>query len=383
MNAPEIINPAQLVLQHATDAMSATDVARTLYATDRPTKLQILNAGKNLKELGAQGLIEMEPRAGGVPFYRLIAAPEYTPVTDDNPTERAPEVVTISPDAAPSPADVSLIDGGKTEAIDWTAPELQYLAQEDYETPPPADPKLLAMANRAISDQLDEYRAELSSIAGVCADYLPDPSDLSTASAVEIMDLLIDAQHAHIQHLTTELAGSELCRDSLRADSLRLDAWRKAGEIIGADSPGALIDVFRAAENEADALLGKLLTAQQAHAALRDPLDSEDANSHAGLQRTIQDLRDRAVEQAEQYKADIARMAAEIDALRADNEALMRDPIGYLVRAAKRQPRTFASIDAAREAAMAAIRAGAQRAEVCPMLAPVGVARKGAEWRAA
>ena len=371
MNAPEIINPAHLILQHADDAMSATDVARKLYATDKPTKLQILDAGKKLKALGALGLIEMEPRAGGVPFYRLIVAPE---------------VVTISPDAA---------------QIDKPTPKTTATALTDAQREEFTLLGVLADIRAAIGDdsrimlgdlaahigkrckERNDLRTHLSHIACVCADYLPDPSDSTTVRAVEIMDLLIDAQHAHIQHLSTELAGSELCRDSLRADALRLDAWRKAGEIIGADSPGELIDVVRAAENEAESLRGKLFTAQQAHAALRDPLDREDANSHAGLQRTIQELRDRAVEQAEQYKADIARMAAEIDALRADNEALMRDPVGYLVRAAKRQPRTFASIEAAREAALAAIRAGAQRAEVCPMLAPVGVARKGAEWRAA
>ena len=39
-------------------------------------------------------------------------------------------------------------------AIDWTAPEMQYLAPKDYDLPP-ADPALLASANRILSDRLE------------------------------------------------------------------------------------------------------------------------------------------------------------------------------------------------------------------------------------
>ena len=53
---------------------------------------------------------------------------------------------------------------------------------------------------------------------------------------------------------------------------------------------------------------------------------------------------------------------------------------GYIVRAAKRKPRTIMDHDKAREAALSAIRAGAQRAEVFAIV-PVGAARRGAEWR--
>ena len=55
---------------------------------------------------------------------------------------------------------------------------------------------------------------------------------------------------------------------------------------------------------------------------------------------------------------------------------------GYLVRASKRKPRTLLAADKAREAALGAIRAGAQRAEVFALV-PVGQARRGAEWRSA
>lgn len=58
------------------------------------------------------------------------------------------------------------------------------------------------------------------------------------------------------------------------------------------------------------------------------------------------------------------------------------EPAGYLVRAAKRKPRTLQAEDKAREAALGAIRAGAPRAEVFALV-PVGHARRGVEWRSA
>lgn len=58
------------------------------------------------------------------------------------------------------------------------------------------------------------------------------------------------------------------------------------------------------------------------------------------------------------------------------------EPAGYLVRAAKRKPRTLQAEDKAREAALGAIRAGAPRAEVFALV-PLGHARRGVEWRSA
>ena len=54
--------------------------------------------------------------------------------------------------------------------------------------------------------------------------------------------------------------------------------------------------------------------------------------------------------------------------------------VGYLVRVTKRRPRYIVKPERAREAALAAVRAGAGRAEVLAVV-PVGTARRGAEWR--
>ena len=54
--------------------------------------------------------------------------------------------------------------------------------------------------------------------------------------------------------------------------------------------------------------------------------------------------------------------------------------VGYLVRVTKRRPRYVTQPERARDAALAAVRAGAGRAEVLAVV-PVGIARRGAEWR--
>ena len=84
MNAPENtpaaypINLAHEVLLKSDDAMCVDEVARAIIGK-KPTKANIKPVAKLLKELADLGLIEMEPRAGGVPFYRLIVASESLP----------------------------------------------------------------------------------------------------------------------------------------------------------------------------------------------------------------------------------------------------------------------------------------------------------------
>ena len=79
MNAPETIteaiNQAHDTLAHHDEAMSADQIAYELAGRIKPTKAHTKEAVKQLKQLADLGMIEMEPRAGGVPFYRLIAEP--------------------------------------------------------------------------------------------------------------------------------------------------------------------------------------------------------------------------------------------------------------------------------------------------------------------
>ena len=258
MNAPENtpaaypINLAHEVLLKSDSALCVEDVARAIVGK-KPTKADIKPVAKLLKELADLGLIEMEPRAGGVPFYRLIVASESLPTKTYPPeTLRA------------------MIEEHEAEK----AGELSFLAPEDYEMPP-ADPALLASANRMLCDRLEAKDAELLAQAKV----------------------VIDLRN--------------------RLDALT-QQWEADTGRITADLRAAL----NKAINEADRLRRELTDAQE--------------------------VTDAAV--------------------------------GYLVRVTKRKPRYIVKPERARDAALAAVRAGAGRADVLAVV-PVGVARRGAEWQ--
>lgn len=273
MNAPENtpaaypINLAHEVLLKSDDAMCVDEVARAIVGK-KPTKADIKPVAKLLKELADLGLIEMEPRAGGVPFYRLIVASESLPTKTYPPeTLRA------------------MIEEHEAEK----AGELSFLAPEDYEMPP-ADPALLASANRMLCDRLEAKDAELLAQAKVVIDLR------------NRLDALTQQWEADTGRITADLRA----------------ALESRSQVI----------------NEADRLRAELATERQA----REALQEQD-----GV-----DVKDAAV--------------------------------GYLVSVTKRKPRYVTRPERALDAALAAVRAGAGRAEVLAVV-PVGVARRGAEWR--
>ncbi len=273
MNAPENtpaaypINLAHEVLLKSDDAMCVDEVARAIIGK-KPTKANIKPVAKLLKELADLGLIEMEPRAGGVPFYRLIVASESLP-TKTYPPETLRAMI----------ADLEAEKDG----------EPSFLAPEDYEMPP-ADPVLLASANRMLCDRLEAKDAELLAQAKVVVDLR------------DRLDALTQQWEADTGRITADLQA----------------ALESRSQVI----------------NESDRLRAELAAERQA----REALQEQD-----GV-----DVKDAAV--------------------------------GYLIRVTKRKPRYVTKPERARDAALAAVRAGAGRADVLAVV-PVGVARRGAEWR--
>jgi len=304
-NAPALpaidgaINAAHGLLLKSGDALSADDVAKAL-------AIKKTEASKQLRELHGLGLLESEPRKGGTMYFRLaVVAPAK--VCDLVQTEGE-----------------SQTESGTT--IDWQAPEMQYLAPEDY-VMPPADPVLLASANRMLSDRLERVAHVLRGCGLPALADVTGHEDLQmAAAALSGAYQMALAELAAAKHGDNELLEQARVVVDLRAQisSLTADVMRTRGSL-------------NSAINEADRLRAELAVERQACKTLQ-----EQASAAPVLAAT-----------------------------------------GFIVRSAKRKPRTFSSIEKAREAAMAAIRAGAQRAEVCPMLPPIGVARKGAEWRAA
>ena len=323
MNAPENtpaaypINLAHEVLLKSDSALCVEDVARAIVGK-KPTKADIKPVAKLLKELADLGLIEMEPRAGGVPFYRLIVASESLP-TKTYPPETLRAMI----------ADLEAEKDG----------EPSFLAPEDYEMPP-ADPELLAMANKMLGDRLDGVAHVLRG-CGL--------SLLADASGAEDLQPKVAALAGAYQMALADLRSHEACLEAKDSELLaqakvvvdlrdRLDAltqqWEADTGRITADLQAALKSRSQAI-NESDRLRAELATERQAREALQEQSDALDVKGAA---------------------------------------------VGYLVRVTKRKPRYVTKPERARDAALAAVRAGAGRAEVLAVV-PVGVARRGAEWR--
>ena len=73
-------------------------------------------------------------------------------------------------------------DKNASAPIDWKAPEMQYLAPEDYEMPP-ADPVLLASANRMLSDRLERVAHVLRGCGLPALANISGAEDLQMATA--------------------------------------------------------------------------------------------------------------------------------------------------------------------------------------------------------
>lgn len=227
-------------------------------------------------------------------------------------------------------------EGGETDAPAWaTDPALQYLAPEDYEMPP-ADPVLLAMANKMLGDRLDGVAHVLRGCG---------------------LPLLADASGAEdLQPKVAALSGAyQMALADLQA---RTDSLSSACSVLGNASARLGLDEY--------ALPGQLL----------DAIDTLRADLRAAMES-----RSQAINEADRLRAELATERQARKALQEQGNAtdVTAAAVGYLVRVPKRPPMIRRKPEAARLAALGAVRAGASRAEVLAVV-PVGAARRGAEW---
>lgn len=196
---------------------------------------------------------------------------------------------------------------------------------------PPADPTLLALANRELSDRLARVAhvlrgSGLEALKGLDAgaDLQPAVAALTGAYQMALADL---------QYRTDSL--SSACA-----------ALGKIGERLGTDpddgGPGPILDAI-------------------------EKMDEDLRNARA-LGTKLQHLLDSKTHECEALRREIQRSGTPL--------------AGYLVRAPKRPLRTFSQPELAQAAAMAAARNGSGRGEVFALV-PVGRAVRGAEWRSA
>lgn len=322
MNAPDPIKPATQpinlaheVLLKADEALCVEEVARAILGGDKPTKACIKDAAKQLKKLADLGMIEMEPRAGGVPFYRLIAAPA-----------------------------VGDSEGGETDA-----PAVTFLAPEDYEMPP-ADPALLASANRMLGNRLEAIAEAIRASTIPSLEGITGAEDLAP-HVKTLCDALAAAES------TTTARGHTINQLRLEVADLR--------ERLDAVTQQSIADTVAMTEKNT-----------------RLAADLEDMTRERDLLKA-ENLALKTSEGATPgFSAELATERQAREALQEQSDAVdVKDAaVGYLVRVPKRAPILRRKPESARSAALSAVRAGAARAEVLAVV-PVGTARRGVEWQ--
>jgi hypothetical protein len=182
-------------------------------------------------------------------------------------------------------------------AIDWTAPEMQYLAPKDYDLPP-ADPALLASANRILSDRLEGVAHVLRGCG------LPALADISGAEDLQMaaaalsgsyqMALADAAAVPDLRNITAELEATvALQRETLvtaAADVSRLSAELATERRVSGSAISAV-------------------------ASICEHLGCDDHNGHVPVLRAIDDLR----AQIASLTADVMRTRGSLNS--AINEA--------------------------------------------------------------
>ena len=434
MNAPETIraadpiNPAHKVLLKSDDALCAEEIACAILGVDKPSKIDIKSVTKQLKQLADLGMIEMEPRAGGVPFYRLIAAPPS--VVTHNPHTGTPR----NPlDIESDPAGLLIVKDGEPlkahQAEDRILTPEAEAEREDFEarygmlgncschiSPPcgscthPGNPRNQEEDETAWMAAGDSEGGETDAPAaindtpkfghglscGACHDGCAgeqckverdSPPIDAQREEFTLLGLIADIRAAAgdpngrlmQDELVQHIAAVVKERDDLRERMEGIAEQLRAGTIPELENVTGAEDLAPHVKTLCDSLgAAEIVATGRGHT-----ID--------GLRREIADLRESHDTQIKRLQAFTSRLntqlATEWRAREAQQEKgnaidVTVAAVGYLVRVPKRPPMIRRKPEAARLAALGAVRAGAARAEVMAVV-PVGTARRGAEWKGA
>jgi len=232
---------------------------------------------------------------------------------------------------------------------------------------PPADPALLAKANKMLSERLARVAHVLRGCGLPALAEIGCGEDLQMAAAA-----LSGAYQAQLAELDHERGVSSAACSSLAAVARHL--------CLPADAVGhrPIIDAIEGFRGEHDETVRQFAILKARH----DDYEQAIANIHracgdAGIAEGH--VAERVVKLAETVKVlrDTVHKITEGDDGAVD---VLQAASGFVVLASKRKPRRLKKPEIAREAALSAIRSGAQRATVFALV-PVGEARRGAEWR--
>ena len=336
----------------AHDEATLKQIAAATTERDYPSRVTT-----ELNKLRTEAVVECEKKKGKNELWYWLATAQA-----DQSGNAQPAVVQNTGSSAsvlPStPAEGAAVQPEPAPAA--TAPSTAAPVAEDEiqagDEMPPADPTLLALANRELSDRLARVAHVLRGSGLEALKDLDDGADLQSAAAT----LNCAYQMA--------LAEPAMLRGELeKADAEMVKAAEILAPCVAGDVDSSDMDLIEISERVA------------AMVSEHDDEVFEQARSVVELRNLLAE--ERAVRMALQEQLE----AMQRDAMRGASLLSGDDrytAAGYLVRAPKRPLRTFSKAEAAQAAAMAAARNGSGRGEVFALV-PVGRAVRGAEWRSA
>ena len=391
MNAPETIKPindAHKVLMEANDALCVEDVARAILGGDKPSKIDIKTATRKLKQLADLGMIEVELRAGGVPFYRLIAAPvaEISGVVIPPPPEYDPASVAFFPAEIIKGLTAGDSEGGETDAPAANAQrdEFTLLGLIADIRAAAGDP-----AGRLMQDELVQHIAAVVKERDDLRERMEGIAEQLRAGTIPELENVTGAEGLapHVKTLCDSLGAAEIVATGRghTIDGLRLEVKDLR------DRLDAQIKQWQADTGELAQKAHRLAADLEDMTRERDLLKAENLalktseGATPGFSAELQALRTshtNAINEADRLRAELDTERQAREALQEQSDAVdVKDAaVGYLVRVPKRAPILRRKPESARDAALSAVRAGAKRADVLAVV-PVGTARRGAEWQ--
>lgn len=387
------INAAHGLLMAATDALSADQVAAMLKTTKKAATAQ-------LKELQGLGFLESELRKGGTRYFRLVVV-----------TEAKPGIPVVADDGCGACGDACASNDGNCRVKEESPPVLlDVQAEKADDEMPPADPALLASANRMLSDRLEGVAhalrgcglpalAEISgaedlqmATAALSGAYQMSRDELAAANrgAISLLDVITDIRavfgSAGERIQPTDIANYITDRMLERDVNIRtvVDALVAVAGYLPDGYNYRLIDGIRTMELLIEAHWG-YISAQEGRivslSAIANSADSRINSLVSDVTNTRRVLND-ALNEVDRMRTELAIERQARQALQEQiNAAPAPAPKGYVLKTPKRAMRSFGKEAAAQSAAMVAARAG-KTGEVFALV-PVGKAVRGAEWRGA
>lgn len=346
-------------LARHTEATAKTIAAHT---TERDFPSRALN---ELNRMRTDALVECEKREGkgNEYYYWLVARP--APIATQTGEKPQPEV-------------------GENTGSDGSAVSVPDASTEAVAVHEPAPAPAAATAAPVAEDDSSALADQLAMYKEICVRYGVNDCPAGLAG-----------------HLSRQQESHDKLLERADVTEQQRDAWKTVAERFECYTPDGLAEHVAELHTEAAGLhedraeLGAVHDLLAAELAPEwDPRDPSDMETESLARIVLEHLnaeRRNAVALADKLQHLLDSKTHECEALRSANTvgAVATDTAavdvidaatGYLVRVPKRRPRIVTKPQSAREAALAAARNGAGRADVFALV-HVGSARRGAEWK--